>query len=192
MSQASGASTHPSPQPPVPPRRARPYLRLLLLIPALAMLGVGLYFYYNVEEGGIVTAIELKTKAGMVGQAAEAFAIVDPTNPDLYLKLTTPQGQTQLETKKDTPIGNGLRWDLPQPLELRQVQRVDVWDAKWLRSDKQLDRITVSGWSVDGQRFHIDLHGQRNQPPQWAIPLAAGGGALALLVLLRFVWDQVI
>jgi hypothetical protein len=72
---------------------------------------------------------------------------------------------------------------------------VDVWDAntKWLlRSDKQLDRITMNGWSVDGQRFHVDLLGKRNEPPKWAIPVAAVGGAVSLLVLLRFVWDQVI
>jgi hypothetical protein len=181
--------------PPVPPRaipRSRPYLRLLLIVPALAMLGVGLYFQYNVEDGGEVSAIKLTTKPGMVGQAAEAVANIDPSNPSLYLKVFTPGGETKLEMHKDQPIGNGQTWNLPKPLVLHAVHRVEVWDYHWMRHDKELDHITMNGWSVDGQRFHVDLLGRKNEPPKWTLPVAAVGGALSLLVLLRFVWDQVI
>ena len=53
-------------------------------------------------------------------------------------------------------------------------------------------RGQLAGWSADGQRFHVDLLGTKIEPPSWAIPVAGVGGAITLLVLLRFVWDQVI
>jgi hypothetical protein len=161
------------------------------MIPGLAMLGAGLYYYNNVEEGGEVTTIKLTTKSGIVGQAAEAVANVQ-SNPDLYLKVTTSSGAIDFPAQKDTPVGNGLEWKLPKPMPLHALQRVDVFDHHWIRSDPQLDRITLSGWATEGQRFHVDLLGQRFEPPKWALPVAAMGGAITLLVLLRFVWDQVI
>jgi paraquat-inducible protein A len=172
--------------------RSRPYLRLLWLIPGLAMLGVGLFYHYNVEEGGEVNAIKLTTKSGMVGQAAEAVANLKLSTPDLYVMFYTSAGETRLPTFKNTPVGNGLTWNLPQTVALRDVQRVEVWDHHAITKDQQLDRITMGGWSDEGQLFHVDLHGQRNEPPKWAIPLAAAGGAVTLLGLLKFVWDQVI
>jgi hypothetical protein len=173
-----------------PIKRSRPYLRLLWLIPGLAMLGAGLQVYSSAPEGGQVSAIKLTTKAGMVGQAAEAVANVKP-NPDLYLKVFTSKGERKLPVFKNTPVGNELRWDLPEPFELGQVERIEVWDDDF-GDDEQLDRITLSGWGSDGQRFHVDLLGQKIEAPKWALPIAGVGGAITLLVLLRFVWDQVI
>ena len=171
--------------------RSRPYLRLLWMIPGLAMLAVGLYRYTNVEEGGEVTTIKLTTKSGFVGQAAEAVANIQ-SNPDLYLKVTTASGEIDLPVQKDTPVGNGLEWKLPKTIPLHHLQRIDVFDHRWIRSDPHLDHITLSGWGAEGQRFRVDLLGQRSEPPKWALPVAAVGGAITLLVLLRFVWDQVI
>ena len=51
--------------------RARPYLRLLLLIPSLAIFAIGLFAYRNVEPGETIERIKLTTKPGMVGQANE-------------------------------------------------------------------------------------------------------------------------
>ena len=192
MSEAT-TSTDASTQPPAKPvRRSRPYLRVLWLIPGLVMLGIGLHYYTNVEEGGEVNAIKLTTKQGMVGQAAEAVANAYPTTPDLYLKVFTPAGETKLNTFKDTPIGNGLTWNLPKPLAWPDVQRVEVFDAEAIVKDKFLDRITLAGWSTEGQLFRIELLGRQNEPPKWALPVAAVGGALTLLAVLKFVWDQVI
>jgi hypothetical protein len=183
----------PPSSPPAPLPRSRPYARLLFLVPALAMLGIGAFYQYNVEEGGEVNAIKVTTKQGVVGQAAEAVANLTPTTPDLYLKLATTTGEMTLPIFKSTPIGNGLTWNLPQVFQLRQIQRVEVWDHHMLWKDKPLDRITLGGgWGIDGQLFHIDLMGKKIEPPRWAMPMAAVGGALTLLVLLRFVWDQVI
>jgi hypothetical protein len=176
-----------------PPRaRSRPYLRLLWLIPGLAMLGAGLYYQTNVVEGGEVNAIKLTTKQGMVGQAAEVVENTSPATRDLYLKVYTSSGELALPAFKDMPIGNGLIWNLPKGYQLHEIQKIDVWDHNTLWKDKALDHINLAGWGVDGQKYHVDLLGTRIEPPKWAWPVAAAGGALTLVALLRFVWDQVI
>src|SRR6478672_11447110 len=174
--------------------RARPYWRLLFILPSLATLGVGLWHYTHFEQGGFINAIKLSTKQGLVGQAAEAVSNVSLTSPDLYLKLASRGTLIELPVKKDTPIGNGLTWDLPRQMSIRDVQRVEVWDHHRITSDKSLDRISLDGasWGTDGQRFHIDLVGEKFQPPQWALPVAAVGGVLTLLCIVRFIWDQVV
>jgi hypothetical protein len=175
--------------------RARSYLlRLLGLIPAVAMLATGWWYYTHFEQGGTVDAIKLSTKSGLVGQASEAVDLVTPTTPDLYLVVTLGGGAGTLELpiKKDTPIGNGLTWDLPRTMNIAAFQRVEVWDHHTFTKNKQLDHITLSGWDTDGQRYHVELIGKKNEPPQWALPLAAAGAALTGVIVLKFIWDQVI
>ena len=174
------------------PPRARPYLRLLWIVPGLALLGLGLYKYRDVEDDGTVHTVSLSTKPGMVGQASEALRLVNPGTPDLYLKIRTGDGgELKTFTHKDTPIGNGLRWSLDKPLRMRDVREVEVWDEDAVR-DNFKDRVAVSSWSAEGQTFKIDLMGEKFGPPKWALPVAAVGGAVTLIALLRFVWDQVI
>lgn len=139
-----------------------------------------------------MNAIKLTTRHDMVGQAADAVANVDPATPDLYLKVTLASGEIELPVIKDTPIGNGLTWNLPAVQKLQDVQRVDVWDHNSMWKDKQFDRISLGDWSADGQKYHIDLLGTRNAPPPWALPTATAAGAVAFVVLLKFVWDQVV
>lgn len=176
-----------------PPKRSRSYLlHLLLLIPAIAVGAYAFHRHTSFEEGGTVNAIKLTTRKDMVGQAADAVANVDPATPDLYLKVTLASGEIELPVQKDTPIGNGITWNLPKEQKLQDVQRVDVWDHNSMWKDKQFDRVNVNGWSADGQKYHIDLLGNRNTPPPWALPTATAAGAVALVVLLKFVWDQVV
>src|SRR5688500_17295244 len=173
------------------PPRARPYLRLLWIIPGLALLGLGLYKHYDVVDDGTVHTIQLTTKPGMVGQASEALRLINPGTPDLYLKVKTQDTEIKTFTHKDKPIGNGLKWSLDKPLRMRDVREIEVWDEDAVR-DNFKDRVAVSSWSAEGQAFKIDLMGQRFGPPKWALPVAAVGGAVTLIALLRFVWDQVI
>jgi len=175
------------------PPRARPYLRLLWIIPGLALLGAGLYTYYDIEDDGTVHTIQLATKPGMVGQASEALRLISVGTPDLYLKIKTADGaQVRTFTHEDTPVGNGLKWALDKPLRMRDVREVEVWDEDAVR-DNFADRVSLgSAWSAEGQTYRIDLLGERSQPPKWALPVAVGGGVVTLVVLLRFVWDQVI
>jgi hypothetical protein len=176
------------------PARARSYLgRLLMLVPSGVMLAVGWWHLANVPPGGTVSAVKLTVKPGPVGQVREAYDSLRPTNPDLYLRLIVPGREVTTRTRANTPIGNGLTWNLDDPFSLADVRRVEVWDDG-LFSDSQLDNISLSGaeWSATGQTFQIDLHGTRPAPPDWALPLATAGGTLCAVVLLRFVWDQVL
>jgi hypothetical protein len=171
--------------------RARPYLRALWLIPGLLMLGIGLYVYYDVPDDGLVTTIQVTTKPGLVGQTAEALRLVQMGTPDLYLKIKTAAGEERTPTFHDTPLGNGLRWALKSPARMRHVKEVEIWDENVI-SDDFKDRTLMSGWSAEGQTFRVELIGEKDRPPAWALPVAAAGGAITLIALLRFVWDQVI
>jgi hypothetical protein len=184
--------------PPPPPRpRARSagsYVwRLLLLIPAAALLACGWWNYTNVPEGGTVTAIKLTTKPGPVGQFAEAKRQVRPSNPDLYLKLHFPDGtERNTSTFKSMPVGNGLIFNLDMPVDLKTIKRVEVWDDDTF-SDELIDQMSFNGeWAAEGGEFRLDLQGTRPQPPEWALPTAAVGATLCAVILLRFLWDQVV
>lgn len=189
------ARTAPTAHP--PPRYVRPaasYLwRLLLLIPAGAMLAVGWVKYVDVPGGGTVQSIRVTTKPGPVGQFAEAKRQVRPSNPDLYLKLHLQGIEKNTRTFKDMPVGNGLIWHLDDPIDVKAIRRVEVWDDDTF-GDTLLDQVSIAGgeWSAEGGEFRIELQGVRPQPPEWALPVAAAGATLCAVVLLRFVWDQVI
>src|ERR1700759_1177140 len=95
----------------LPPRvaRARPYLTLLLLIPAAVAMWIGWNNWSNIPVGGTLQRVQITTKQGFVGQAAEAVDNVKPETPDLYIQVfprTDPK--VVLPAYKDTPIGNGL------------------------------------------------------------------------------------
>ena len=172
--------------------RARPYLRLLWIFPTAAILAFGLWAYKNVEPGGTVESIKLTTKPGPVGQASEALRLVTGTY-DLYLKIKTAGGELKTDTYKDRAIGNGLIWPLSRQYKLHEVREVDVFEARTIRSDKNLDHIALNGqWFAEGQMFKVELQGKVNEPPKWALPTLAVGATLSALVLLRFVWDQVV
>jgi hypothetical protein len=149
-----------------PPRatpRARPYLRLLWIFPTAAILLFGLWAYRNVEPGGTVESIKLTTKPGPVGQASEALRLVTGTY-DLYLKIKTAEGELKTDTYKDRAIGNGLIWPLSRQYRLHEVKEIDVFEARTIRSDKNLDHITLNGqWSAEGQTFRIDLHARQGE-----------------------------
>ena len=70
---------------------------------------------------------------------------------------------------------------------------VEIWDHNAMWKDKEFDRITIdNNWDADGQRFHVQLQGEKFQAPDWALPTLVGGAVAAGLVLMKFVWDQVV
>lgn len=199
MTESSGPAPSPAPTPLPstvrrPPPTGRTYLRLLWMIPGLAILGVGLWGYINVESGGIVQTIRLTTKPGPVGQADEVLRKITPGRHDHYLKVFFTDGsELRTETYKNIPIGNGLFWPIDPPRRLEEFHRIEVWDHNLFR-DSMLDRVTLSPnvWFADGQTYRLDLLGEAFTPQPWALPTAAVGATICLLVLLRFVWDQVV
>lgn len=198
MSDAAIVPEDPQSTPPVdpapPPRRARSHVgRLILLILALIVAGVGFYARSTVPPGGTVTAIKLTTKPDIAGQARDAYDSIVPTTADLYLIVKSPGGRAEkTDTFKDTPIGSGLTWTLSPPRDLREIELVEIWDRRRLIGDKQLDRIAFppDAWVARGQTFELTAQGTRREPPPWAMPVAYAGATLAGLLLLRLVWDQ--
>lgn len=178
------------------PARATSYAwRLTMLIPAFVLAAYGYWRYVDHPTGGVVTSIRVSSKGGIAGQVQDAYASVSPTTADLYLVVVRRQGEAlHLKPFNDTPLGNGLTWSLEAPLQLANVTRVEVWDHNAVLKDKEIDRIELPGdlWSADGQSFHVMMIGTHEQPPQWALPLAAIGATLGAVVVLRFVWDQAI
>ena len=179
---------------PARPQRATSYLwRLLMLVPAIALMAYGYWRYVDVPTGGEVTAIHLKSKGGISGQVQDAYAGVALTTADYYLVVARREGDPlRLEPFKDTPLGNGLTWPLEKPLQLEDITRVEVWDHNAILKDKAIDRIGLPGdvWSAEGQTFRVEMIGTHEKPPRWALPLASVGATLAAVVLLKFVWDQ--
>jgi hypothetical protein len=148
----------------------------------------------DIPTGGTVERVKISTKQGFVGQAAEAVDNAMPASPDLYIQVFPRAGEkVVLPAYKDTPIGNGLVWQLPRQFQLSEVDRVEIWNHHTLWKDKPFDRITLdNAWEADGQRFHVQLQGEKIQPPSWAWPTFIGGAVAAGLVVLKFVWDQVV
>jgi hypothetical protein len=175
------------------PPRSRVFLRLLWAIPGIALLALGAWKYQDVKDDGPVNTIRLTTKPGIVGQASEAFRLIELGNPDLYLKITLADKPDAIRTVtfKDMPIGNGLDWQLEKPVLMTEVRSIEVWDEDLIR-DRMQDRMTMGTWTAEGQTFRVELIGQRFKPAPWALPTALAGGAIVLVVLLRFAWDQVI
>src|SRR5258708_235687 len=116
--------------------RARPYLSLLLLIPACVAIWFGWTRYDDVPAGGTV----------------EAVKHVKPETPDLYIQVYPKAGpKIVFPAFKDTPIGNGLTWNLPKAIQLNELDRVEVWDHNAMWKDKEFDRITLDNtWEADG------------------------------------------
>lgn len=175
------------------PPRSRVFMRLLWAIPGIVLLALGAWRYQDVKDDGPVSTIRLTTKPGIVGQASEAFRLIEPGNPDLYLKITVDGQAEPLRTAtfKDIPIGNGLDWKLEKPLLMTQVRSIEVWDEDLIR-DRMQDRMNMGTWAAEGQTYRVELLGKKYEPAGWALPTALAGGAIVLVVLLRFVWDQVI
>ena len=178
-----------------PVRRARSHVwRVVLLVVAVGITGVGFYFRANVPAGGTVTAIKLTTKPDIAGQTRDAYDSIVPTTADLYLIVKHAGGRAERTALfEHTPIGSGLTWRL-SPTSLGDIDLIEVWDQRRLIGDKQLDRIAFppDAWVARGQTFELSALGTQPQPPTWALPVACAGATLAGLLLLRLVWDQAI
>jgi hypothetical protein len=99
---ASAATPSPSPAaaPAPPAARARPYWRLLWLIPGLALLAVGFVSYRAPGDGGSVQAIRASTRAGLAGEASDAIARAKFTTPDYYLVIHTTSTADPIKTAR--------------------------------------------------------------------------------------------
>ena len=178
-------------------RRRGGLVAAALLVLGLAAAAAG--WWGRSQHVGVadVSQIEIRTKPGLSGQAAEAKALFDFDTPDLYLLVRTPAGELRTDVEKDTPVGGGLRWTLPRRVPLGEVERIEVWEDDPLNDDL-LDQRSPTGETDmarrvgEGQRFKFLLIGRHPVEPAWATPTLLAGGALALLAAGKLVWDQAV
>jgi hypothetical protein len=97
-------------------------------------------------------------------------------SPDLYLMVgTSDKQEIQTEGYEDKPIGNGLDFRLPKPLEVREITHIELMDED-VGSDDIRDRVDVSERICKGQDYQFELIGPEDpQRTQGIAALAAGG-----------------
>jgi hypothetical protein len=101
--------------------------------------------------------------------------------PDYYVNVVTADGTTiPTPAYVDTPIGNGLDFKLPEPLDLAAVAHIELLDED-VGSDDTLDRVDVRGRLCKGQEYAFELLGP-TPPSRTAGYVALGCGAGLLLI----------
>jgi hypothetical protein len=105
-------------------------------------------------------------------------------DPSYYLVVETLEGPQRLDTKRRTPIGNGLTWILRWPVPLSKIYEVEIVEDGLL-TDKVVDRVSVSGRREKGQRFQFELQGRRGFSRPIVLVMGAIGVALGALYWLR-------
>lgn len=151
-------------------------LRLARLRPASGLIAFGLMLlligtaWLGLQSHGTVEQI-LVTRNESFIQLPRLFG-----DPSYYLVVETLEGPQRLDTKRRTPIGNGLTWILRRPVPLSKIYEVEMVEDG-LFTDKVLDRVSVSGRREKGQCFQFDLQGRRNlSRPIICVVLAFGAG----------------
>jgi hypothetical protein len=165
------------------------YTLLALVGIASAVAGTLLLNRHDNDNFGTVNEIRITAKPGIDLRKIEE--VLD--TPDYYIEIATEQGKTQSETYKDTRVGNGLTFHLPIAVRLGDIKEIRLCDQNVMK-DSLVDRVDRVGRTTLGERFQFELLGA--EPPQplhrVGVALAIGGGILLLIVLVRFIWYQVI
>jgi hypothetical protein len=160
----------------VPP--ARRFRWPLVTWLALAALGVGAGLFWFGGSDQIETI-----RVRQVGLVIPNIM----NSPDFYVALILHDG-TRHDTAsyKDTPIGGGLNFTLPEPVSLSEISQVVLYDDNWLEDD-MLDRADVAGRKCDGQSYSFEMQGQESQAVFVGGVLMAMGGLGLAYVVIAFV-----
>jgi hypothetical protein len=161
---------------PAPSGRKSRAPSLLVLLGLVAAL-VGAILVLRAGAGQVTKS--RVTKHGMLPESLMG-------SPDYYLTVGTRAGKS-LATKgyEDTPIGNGLDFQLPEPLAFDNLAHVELMDAD-VGGDDIRDRVDVRERISKGQDYQFELIGPASpQKTAGYVALAAGG---ALVVLAAILW----
>jgi hypothetical protein len=102
-------------------------------------------------------------------------------NPDYYLLIATADNnEIQTEGYKDKPIGNGLDFRLPKPLELKKITHIELMDED-VGSDDIRDRVDVSERICKGQDYQFELVGPEDPQRTRGITALAAGGVVFII-----------
>lgn len=165
-------------------RRHRFVLPWYTIPAALVLAGAG---YVAYEHRGVDAIRAIRVTASPA--ALDLTGLLNKQN-DYYLKLRLGVEELELNTYKNTPIGNGLSWYIHRPMTIEDISEVSIWDKDALGRDDQLDRIDVTALEVSGQKFTFHFDGDVSEYWWPAIGLCWGSGFIFVTGLLRFVFDQ--
>jgi hypothetical protein len=102
-------------------------------------------------------------------------------SPDLYLMVgTSDKQEIQTEGYEDKPIGNGLDFRLPKPLELKKITHIELMDED-VGSDDIRDRVDVSERICKGQDYQFELIGPEDPQRTRGITALAAGGVVFII-----------
>ncbi len=161
---------------PAPPRRGS---RIALILACLALfdLATGLALMLTAGEGRVETI--RVTRFSMLPESLVG-------TPDYYVTIeTNDKKSVETEGYSDTPIGNGLDFKLPKPLELADVAHIELMD-KDVTSDDMRDRVDVRGRVCRGQDYQFDLIGPGS--PRRTAGYATLASGASLLVIAAILW----
>jgi len=148
---------------------------ILATLAAIALIA-GLVLTLRVGEGRVETI--RVTKHSMLPESLVG-------TPDYYLAIDLhDKPRIAAEGYTDIPIGNGLDFKLPEPLELESIAHLVLMD-KDVVSDDIIDRVDVRERRCRGQNYEFELMGP--PPPERTAAytaLGVGGALLALAAIL--------
>lgn len=195
------ASTQP---PPAKRFRLLPWWLGLLIVALGAPGGYLLYETRPDPLAGHVHAIRIENNVTLANPSATAQEFVEKlkslgSNPSLSLSVVAAGRDEPIKTpvREDTPIGNGLTFELPEPIARRDLREVQVWDEGFF-SNKMIDRVDTGKALVEsGQLFTFTLISPDAEPPMsrkrlvgWVLVIAAAAGVG--IALVRFIALQVV
>jgi hypothetical protein len=168
------------------------YALVALLACCTIAAGLALVWWWpQPPDAGTVFEIRISPKPGLDLTKIEEVLYT----PDYYLRIYSGQGEIRSDTMKNTRLGNGLTFKLPVPMRMVDIREIRVYDESTLGKDTMKDRVDRPVRELDGEKFHFSLTGEIPPPSkdrQIGSALAGAGGAILLLVVIRFVRAQVI
>jgi hypothetical protein len=164
------------------PRRRSWALAFLSLL-ALAAVITGVILLRDAGEGTVETI--RVTKHSMLPESIVG-------SPDYFVIIGTRDEKTiSTEAYDDTPIGNGLDFKLPEPLQFEQIAHLELMD-KDVGSDDIRDRVDVRERVCRGQDYQFELLGPPAPERDRAYWLLGGGGAGLVIAVLLWVRAQAV
>lgn len=158
-------------------RRRKGVAAALFLMAVL--FAAGGVWLWRTSEPGEVHGIVVTKNEGFSG-----VKLFEMGQPDYFLKLVVDGESIQLPRKDNTPIGNGLAWELESPIPLTRLSEITIHDHGML-TNKLLDRVSVSGWKEMGQDFTFSISGEISQSRWVAMTLLGLSGVVAVFGLTQ-------
>lgn len=114
------------------------------------------------------------------------------SSPDYFVILVLDDGsRIETESYNDVPIGNGLNFELPDPVLLSDISQALLYDDD-LISDDMIDHADVSGRKFDGQSYTFELIGPKSRMATAGMIVLAAGGVLLAYVMIHVIRNHVV